>query len=84
MKVLQEKGGPDFAKASPGKEARKIAEVNNLMQESDREVLEQIAKEVLSENKEAPINYLVGLAMKKSGGRANPEILKEIFEELIK
>ena len=84
LKVLQEKGGPDFAKASPGKEARKIAEVNNLMQESDREVLEQIAKEVLSENKEAPINYLVGLAMKKSGGRANPEILKEIFEELIK
>ena len=55
------------------------------MQESDREVLEQIAAAVFEDNKkDAPVNFLVGLAMKKSGGRANPEILKEIFTELLK
>jgi len=75
LKVLEAKGGG----------ARKIAAENNLMQESDREVLEQIAAAVFEDNKkDAPVNFLVGLAMKKSGGRANPEILKEIFTELLK
>ena len=75
LKVLEAKGGG----------ARKIAAENNLMQESDREVLEQIASAVFEDNKkDAPVNFLVGLAMKKSGGRANPEILKEIFTELLK
>ncbi|KKT15101.1 MAG: Aspartyl/glutamyl-tRNA(Asn/Gln) amidotransferase subunit B [Parcubacteria group bacterium GW2011_GWC1_43_30] len=70
LKIIQEKGG----------EPRAIANDKNLIQESDREVLEKIAKEVLKENPEAPISFLVGQAIKKSGGRANPVVLQEILK----
>ena len=60
--------------------AREIAEKHNLLQESDREVLKQIVDEVLKVEKiHAPIDFLVGQGMKKSKGRANPVILKELF-----
>jgi len=54
-----------------------------LIQESDREVLKTLVKEVLEENAAAPIQFLVGQAMKKSGSRANPIILQELFLEML-
>ncbi|PJA36967.1 MAG: Asp-tRNA(Asn)/Glu-tRNA(Gln) amidotransferase subunit GatB [Candidatus Zambryskibacteria bacterium CG_4_9_14_3_um_filter_42_9] len=75
LKIIQENGG----------EPRAIAEGKKLMQESRREVLKNIAEEVLSleTGKEQNINYLIGQAMKKSQGSANPVILREVFEELV-
>ncbi len=67
-----------------GGDAKTIVAENNLMQESNREVLKKIVEEVLSEEKkDLPVQYLVGQAMKKSGGRANPILLQELFKELL-
>ncbi len=74
LKILQEQGG------SP----KEIAEEKNLLQVSDHQTLKKIAEEVLSENEGTPLQFMVGQAMKKSEGRANPKILTEIFEELLK
>ncbi len=72
LKVLQTEGG----------DARAIAEKNNLMQISDKATLEKLVDEVLSEEKkDSPVQFLVGQVMKKSGGRANPILLQEIFKE---
>ena len=73
LKTIQEEGG----------EPRVIANEKNLIQESDREVLKTLVKEVLEENATAPIQFLVGQAMKKSGSRANPIILQELFLEML-
>jgi aspartyl-tRNA(Asn)/glutamyl-tRNA(Gln) amidotransferase subunit B len=74
LKVLEtEKGDP-----------RKIAGEKNLMQLNDREELKKIAEEVVKENPNAPQAFLVGQTIKKSEGRGNPKILKEIVEELVK
>jgi aspartyl-tRNA(Asn)/glutamyl-tRNA(Gln) amidotransferase subunit B len=69
LKIIQEEGG----------EPKVIAQEKNLMQESDREVLKKIIEEVRREHPDAPVQFLVGQAMKKSGGRANPVILQELF-----
>lgn len=71
-----------------------IAEERGLLQVSDTASLEPVMKEVLAENesvvaeylagKEAALQYLVGQAMKKTRGSANPAILKELIEGLIK
>jgi aspartyl-tRNA(Asn)/glutamyl-tRNA(Gln) amidotransferase subunit B len=72
LKVMEEFGG----------EPKKIAEEKKLMQESDREVLQKIVDEVKKENPgEIPAQFLVGQAMKKSGGRANPVILQELINQ---
>lgn len=64
--------------------ARKIAEEKNLLQISDKEILEKIVEEVLAEEgKEKPKQFLVGQAMKKSQGRANPVMLQSIFDSKI-
>ncbi|MGB3921674.1 MAG: Asp-tRNA(Asn)/Glu-tRNA(Gln) amidotransferase subunit GatB [Minisyncoccia bacterium] len=61
-----------------------VAKEIGLVQISDRKILEEIVKEVLNtEDKNAPVAFLIGQAMKKSGGRANPQILKEIFTKLL-
>ena len=73
LKIIQEKGG----------EPRTIANDKNLIQESDKEVLEKIAKEILRENTGAPIDFLVGQAMKATKGNANPQVLKEIFIKIL-
>ena len=73
LKVIESEGG----------EPHIIAVEKNLIQESDREVLKTLVKEVLEENVAAPIQFLVGQAMKKSGSRANPIILQELFLEML-
>lgn len=72
LKVIQEEGG----------EPKEIAVKKNLMQESDREVLQKIVDEVKKENPgNIPVQFLVGQAMKKSSGRANPVILQELLNK---
>ena len=73
LKVIESEGGEPLT----------IAVEKNLIQESDREVLKTLVKEVLEENVAAPIQFLVGQAMKKSGSRANPIILQELFLEML-
>jgi len=73
---------------------RKIAEEKGLLQRSDRDVLETIVYEVISENQKvvadyksgklAALQYLVGQGMKKSKGSANPAALRQVFEEDLK
>jgi len=74
LNIMQTEGGDPKA----------IAEEKNLMQLSDPAELEKLAKEVLAESPDAPAPFLVGQALKKSGGRANPKILKEIIDRLLK
>lgn len=73
LKIIQESGG----------EPRKLAKENNLIQISDKEILKKIVEEVLKENSGAPVQFLVGQAMKKSSGKANPIILQELFFEVL-
>jgi len=72
LKIIQEEGG----------EPRKVAEEKNLIQISDKEILKNLVEEVLKENTNAPVQFLVGQAMKKSKNRANPVILQELFLEM--
>src|SRR6185436_1012607 len=70
---LSSKGAKEVFKQLQAGEgsARTIAEKSNLMQNSNESELKKIAEEVLSEEKKGvPTQYLVGQAMKKSGGRA--------------
>lgn len=85
LKIIQEapldSRSTSSGQVARGKEVREIAEEKNLLQESDRGVLKKIAEEVLKENPEAPTQFLIGQAMKKSRGRANPVILEELLNE---
>jgi aspartyl-tRNA(Asn)/glutamyl-tRNA(Gln) amidotransferase subunit B len=76
-----------------GEDPKVIAEREGLFQKSGEEELLKIANKIISENKEAVLEYkngkvsalqfLVGQGMKATGGSANPQILKTIFEKLI-
>lgn len=74
LKIIQEVGG----------KAREIAEKNNLMQISDENILKEFIEEVLKENNSAPVAFLVGQVIKKSGGRANPVVAQKLIEERLK
>lgn len=76
-----------------GGEVRKIAEENGLMQESNTDALNEIASKIISDNesvvedfkngKEAALQFLIGQGMKETRGSANPQVLKEVFTNLI-
>ena len=70
LKIIQTEGG------SP----KTIAEEKKFIQISDKKILKQYTEEVLKEHPYAPIQFQVGQAMKKSGGRANPVILQELLK----
>ncbi len=77
-----------------GGEPKKIAEEKDLIQKSGVEELKIMASEIIKENekvvieyragKEASLQFLVGQAMKKSKGSANPKAVADIFKELLK
>jgi aspartyl-tRNA(Asn)/glutamyl-tRNA(Gln) amidotransferase subunit B len=79
--------------ADSGKDPKVIAEEEGLFQKSNEEELIKVVKKVISENTTAVLEYkngkisalqfLVGQGMKATGGSANPQILKSIFERLI-
>ena len=85
--ALSSRGAKEVLKiiSTDGGEARQIAQKKNLMQESDKVALQKIVNEVMQDlpagrqERIPPIQFLVGQAMKKSGGRANPVILQELF-----
>lgn len=68
-----------------------LAKSSGLLQSSDPAALQLIVEEVLAENpivaadfmsgKEASLQYLIGQAMKKSRGAANPGVLAETLRE---
>ncbi|MDD3223774.1 MAG: Asp-tRNA(Asn)/Glu-tRNA(Gln) amidotransferase subunit GatB [Clostridium sp.] len=77
-----------------GKHPEEIVKAKGLGQISDAGAIEDIVLEVLSSNeksiedykagKEQALGYLVGQVMKKSRGKANPTMAKEILKEKIK
>ena len=73
LKIIQENGG----------EPKQIAEEKNLLQINDEKALKKLITEVMTENANAPIQFLVGQAMKKSKNRANPIILQKLFLEVL-
>lgn len=77
----------------PGGEPDEVIEKYGLMQDSDADSLRKLAEEIFSENeksvsdyrngKKNALGYLVGQCMKKSGGRANPVIIREIVTKML-
>jgi aspartyl-tRNA(Asn)/glutamyl-tRNA(Gln) amidotransferase subunit B len=75
--------------AEPGKTAEQIAGEKGLRQESDAGAIEAICDDILAANpkaiaefkagKAASLNFLKGQVMKKSQGKANPNIVGEIL-----
>ena len=74
-----------------GEDPSVIIEKKDLVQVSDISELEIAAKEVIAENpkpvedyrkgKKESLQFLVGLVMKKTKGKANPTVAKEILEK---
>ena len=72
-----------------GKSAVEIVEEENLAQTSDAGELERIVDEVIAENpgpakefgagKDKAVGRLIGMAKKKTGGKANPKVVREIL-----
>ncbi len=70
-----------------------IAEERNLLQTSDKEEIEWVAKKVIEENeksvtdyrkgKKNAIGYLVGRCMRETGGKANPALVNEMLIKLL-
>lgn len=93
--AISSRGAKDILKILEidGGEPRLIAEERNLIQQSNVEELEVIAKKVIGENigaveeykkgKLASLQFLVGQAMKETKGSANPQVLKEIFTKIL-
>lgn len=80
--------------AETGKKAKDTIQQKGLVQVTDKSEIESLVKAVLDENKEAVEEYLkgkeklfgffVGEVMKKSKGKANPELVNEILKEKLK
>ncbi len=77
-----------------GGEPKIIAEREGLIQKSDPEAIKKIAEEIIAANpgvvadykagKIALLQFFVGQGMKASKGSANPQMLGEIFKELLR
>ena len=73
--------------------AKNIAQVENLYQKSDEGELQKIIEQVIKENplvfeeykngKEAVLGFLVGQAMKISGGSSNPQKISDLFKKSV-
>jgi len=78
-----------FNNADPQKYAQK----NNLLMVSDTGEIEKVIKEILKENEKAIAEYrdgsqkvmgfLVGQVMRKSGGKADPQIVNELIKKML-
>ncbi|MBE0478449.1 Asp-tRNA(Asn)/Glu-tRNA(Gln) amidotransferase subunit GatB [Candidatus Aerophobetes bacterium] len=77
-----------------GKGVTQIMEEKQLQQITDKKSLEKAAKQVIEENQKAvgdwqkgksqAIKFLVGQLMKKTKGRANPQLANELIEKKLK
>ena len=74
-------------------EPEDIIDKKGLKAIQDRDTLDLLVREVLKENRDVvetirggdqkPIGFLIGQVMKKTGGKANPKIVKSILEDSI-
>lgn len=79
--------------AEHGGSAREIASLKGLLQVSDASTLAAVAREVIAAHsaavseyrggKDAALQFLVGAAMKASGGAGNPRLLRDLLIEEI-
>jgi aspartyl-tRNA(Asn)/glutamyl-tRNA(Gln) amidotransferase subunit B len=77
-----------------GGDPEKIAEEKKMLQTSDEEELVSIVEKIIEDHfevveeyrngKESAVQFFVGQGMKETKGSANPQILKSIFEKLLK
>jgi len=77
-----------------GTSSEDIIKEKDLGQVSDAGALEAVVDKVLADNakavedykkgKEAPLKFLIGMAMRESKGKANPQILEEIIKNKLK
>ncbi|MEK7635911.1 MAG: Asp-tRNA(Asn)/Glu-tRNA(Gln) amidotransferase subunit GatB [Patescibacteria group bacterium] len=77
-----------------GSDPRQIITEKGLSQVSDVSEIEDIVKKIISENpkpaedykngQENALQFLIGQTMKASRGKANPKVVKEILEKLLK
>ena len=71
----------------------KDAETKGLLQKSDEEELKKVVDKIVKENegvvndykngKESALQFLVGQGMKATKGSANPQILKDLFKNIV-
>jgi len=90
---LSSRGGKDVLAKMLEKDRgpEEIARQEGLLQSSDQGELQKLAVEVIKENpdpvkeyragKENSLKFLIGQAMKKSGGSANPQKMQELLKE---
>lgn len=90
---LGSRGAKDTLKVMfiEGGKPQEIAESEDLLQTSDTSELEPVIEEVIEENpdvvqeyrggKGSTIQFFIGQGMQKTGGSANPEVLKELFQD---
>jgi len=93
---ISSRGAKDLLKKmfEEGGHAREVAEGNGLLQKSDKSELKKIVQKIIIQNKEVvaeykagketSIQFLIGQGMKETKGRANPQVLRKIFEELLR
>ncbi len=77
-----------------GASPEQIIKEKDLGQVSDTGELEAVVDKVLADNakavedykkgKEAPLKFLIGMAMRESKGKANPQVLEEIIKNKLK
>ena len=77
----------------PDASARELAESLDLVQVSDTDALQQIVERVLAEEtglveryrggKTGVLNALLGSVMKASGGKANPNTVRELLQRTL-
>jgi len=89
-KISREVGSRVFDRMlETGKSPAEIVEAENLAQTSDAGELEAVVDEVIAENPgparefadgvDKAVGRLIGMAKKKTGGKANPKVVREIL-----
>lgn len=94
--TLSSRGAKDVLKVmfEEGGKAEEIAVSRNIVQKNDTEELKKIAEKIVAESpavvadfkagKASVFQYFIGQAMKATKGSANPEVMKSLFEEILK
>ena len=94
--ILSSRGAKDLLKImiEEGGTPRELAVSRNILVLNDTAELEKIAAKIVEEStkvvaeykagKTSVFQYFIGQAMKATKGTANPEVMKEIFEKLLK
>lgn len=94
--ILSSRGAKDLLKimTEEGGKPRELAVSRNILVLNDTKELEKIAAKIIEESpkvvteykagKTSVFQYFIGQAMKATKGTANPEVMKGIFEKLLK